>query len=129
MLVAAQHAGRSLPGRPPPGRQGYDPLSPDGPAHFDVVYAKTMAMIDSEPEIDLAALGAVSSPALVLQGDQDEVTLEHSAAVAAALADGRLAVLPGPHLLPLEQPGLVNALLVSFLPGSVPAPSWIPSAG
>src|SRR5215471_18463722 len=82
-------------------RQGYDPLSPDGPAHFDVVYAKTMAMIDSEPEIDLAALGAVSSPALVLQGDQDEVTLEHSAAVAAALADGRLAVLPGTHLLPL----------------------------
>ncbi|HET9973592.1 MAG TPA: alpha/beta hydrolase, partial [Streptosporangiaceae bacterium] len=107
-------------------RQGYDPLSPDGPAHFDVVYTKTMAMIDSEPEIDLAALGAVSSPALVLQGDQDEVTLEHSAAVAAALADGRLAVLPGTHLLPLEQPDLVNALLVSFLRGSVPAPGWAP---
>ena len=83
-------------------------------------------MIDSEPEIDLAALGAVSSPALVLQGDQDEVTLEHSVA---ALADGRLAVLPGTHLLPLEQPGLVNALLVSFLQGSGPAPSWVPSAG
>ena len=48
-------------------RQAYDPVSPDGPEHFDVVYAKTMTMIDSEPEIDLAALATVSAPALVLQ--------------------------------------------------------------
>lgn len=43
-------------------------MSPDGPERFDVVYAKTMTMIDSEPEIDLAKLAAVSAPALVLQG-------------------------------------------------------------
>jgi hypothetical protein len=43
-------------------------VSPAGPEHFDVVYAKTMTMIDSEPEIDLAKLAAVSAPALVLQG-------------------------------------------------------------
>jgi pimeloyl-ACP methyl ester carboxylesterase len=58
-------------------RQGYDLVSPDGPGHFEVVHAKTMTMIDSEPEIDLAALTAVSARALVLQGDRDEVTLEH----------------------------------------------------
>ena len=32
---------------------------------------------------------------MVLQGGRDEVTLEHSVAVAAALPQGRLAVLPG----------------------------------
>jgi pimeloyl-ACP methyl ester carboxylesterase len=105
-------------------RQGYDPVSPDGPGHFEVVYAKTMAMFASEPEIDLSALAAVSAPALVLQGDRDEVTLEHGAAVAAALGDGRLAVLPGTHGLPVEQPELVNTLLISFLRGSVPASAW-----
>jgi pimeloyl-ACP methyl ester carboxylesterase len=105
-------------------RQGYDLVSPDGPGHFPVVYAKTMTMIDSEPEIDLAALSTVSAPTLVLQGDRDEVTLEHGAAVAAALADGRLAVLPGTHGLPIELPELVNALLISFLRGAVPAPAW-----
>ena len=105
-------------------RQGYDLVSPDGPGHFEVVYAKTMTMIDSEPEIDLAALTAVSAPTLVLQGDRDEVTLEHGAAVAATLGDGRLAVLPGTHGLPVEVPGLVNTLLVSFLRGAVPAPAW-----
>jgi pimeloyl-ACP methyl ester carboxylesterase len=105
-------------------RQGYDLVSPDGPEHFEVVYAKTMTMIDSEPEIDLAALSAVSVPALVLQGDQDEVTLEHGAAVAAALGDGRLTVLPGTHGLPIEMPELVNTLLISFLRGTVAARAW-----
>ena len=105
-------------------RREYDLVSPDGPGHFEVVYAKTMTMIDAEPEIDLAALAAVSAPALVLQGDRDEVTLEHGAAVAAALGDGRLAVLPGTHGLPIEVPGLVNTLLISFLRGAVPALAW-----
>ena len=106
-------------------RLGYAAVSPDGAAHFEVVYAKTMAMIDSEPEIDLETLTAVSAPALVLQGDRDEVTLEHGAAVAAVLRDGRLAVLPGTHGLPVELPELVNALLISFLRGTVPPPTWI----
>lgn len=96
-------------------RQGYDPFSPDGPDHFPVVYAKTMAMFESEPELDLATLSVVSAPTLVLQGDRDEVTLQHGAAVAAALGDGRFAVLPGTHALPVELPDVVNALLVSFL--------------
>jgi pimeloyl-ACP methyl ester carboxylesterase len=98
-------------------RQGYDPVSPDGPAHFPVVYAKTIAMFDTEPELDLATFAAVTAPTLVLQGDRDAVTLEHGAAVAAALPEGRLAVLPGTHALPVELPGVVNPLLVSFLRG------------
>ncbi len=75
-------------------RNGYDPYSPDGPEHFSVVYAKTMEMIRSEPEIDLATLADVEVQTLVLQGDRDLVTIEHSAAVVAALPDARLAVLP-----------------------------------
>lgn len=111
-------------------RQAYDPYSPDGPEHFAVVYAKMLAMIDTEPELDLASLGCVSAPTLVLQGDRDEVTLEHGASVAAALANGRLAVLPGTHLLPSELAGVVNALLVSFLRAHKPVSlSGPPSAG
>ena len=107
-------------------RQGYDPFSPDGPGHFPVVYAKAMAMIDAEPELDLATLGAVPAPTLVLQGDRDEVTLEHGAAVAAALPDARLAVLPGSHALPLELPGVVNPLLITFLRGTMSASALLP---
>jgi pimeloyl-ACP methyl ester carboxylesterase len=106
-------------------RTEYDQVSPDGPEHFPEVYAKTMRMLASEPELDLASLAAVAAPTLVLQGDRDEVTLEHGAAVAAALPDGRLAVLPGTHALPVEAPDVVNALLVWFLAGARPAVDWI----
>jgi pimeloyl-ACP methyl ester carboxylesterase len=103
-------------------RAEYDTASPDGPEHFPVIYAKTMQMLTTEPEIELASLAIVSAPTLVLQGDRDDVTLEHGAAVATALPHGRLAVLPGTHLLPMENPGLVNALLLWFLAGDPPAP-------
>ena len=96
-------------------RGEYDRVSPDGPEHFPVVYAKTLRMIATEPEIELASLTTVEAPTLVLQGDRDEVTLEHGAAVATALPHGRLAVLPGTHLLPIESPEVVNALLLWFL--------------
>jgi hypothetical protein len=52
------------------------------------------------------------------------VTLEHGAAVATALPHGRLAVLPGTHALPGENPGVVNALLTWFLAGATPAVDW-----
>ncbi|HZD64664.1 MAG TPA: hypothetical protein VE152_01045, partial [Acidimicrobiales bacterium] len=58
----------------------------------------------------------------LVQGDRDEVTLEHSAAVARALVDARLAVLPGSHALPLELPDVVNALLARFLREGAPSP-------
>jgi pimeloyl-ACP methyl ester carboxylesterase len=104
-------------------REEYDRVSPDGPDHFAVVHAKTMHMIRTEPEIDLASLSDVAVPTLVLQGDRDEVTLEHSQAVVATLPDARLAVLPGTHGLPLESPEVVNPLLVQFLRGG-PQPAW-----
>ncbi|HEY6742291.1 MAG TPA: alpha/beta hydrolase [Lapillicoccus sp.] len=104
-------------------RDEYARVSPDGPDHFPVVHAKTLHMILTEPEIDLATLAGVAVPALVLQGDRDEVTLEHSRAVVATLPDARLAVLPGTHGLPLESPEVVNPLLVQFLRGG-PRPAW-----
>jgi pimeloyl-ACP methyl ester carboxylesterase len=95
-----------------------------------VVYAKTLRMLATEPELDLASLGSLAAPTLVLQGDRDEVTLEHGAAVAAALPHGRLAVLPATHALPVENPEVVNALVLWFLAGATPAVDWpVPGRG
>jgi pimeloyl-ACP methyl ester carboxylesterase len=111
-------------------RAEYDLVSPDGPEHFPEVYAKTLRMLASEPELDLASLAVVAAPTLVLQGDRDEVTLEHGAAVATALPHGRLAVLPGTHALPAENPEVVNPLLIWFLAGAAPAVDWrVPGPG
>jgi pimeloyl-ACP methyl ester carboxylesterase len=78
-------------------------------------YLQALLEVDVRPVLPL-----IQAPTLVLQGDRDEVTLQHGAAVAAALPQGRLAVLPGTHELPTENPGVVNALLLWFLAGAAP---------
>lgn len=98
-------------------RGGYDLISPDGPEHFPLVFEKMLALISSEPDMDLGSLASVHSPTLVMQGDRDDVTIEHSAAVVRSISAARLAVLPGTHALPIEDPVTVNALLISFLRG------------
>lgn len=93
----------------------YADESPDGANHFDVIFAKTMAMITAEPEIDLAEFSAITCPTLVMQGDHDEVTLDHGREVCAAIPDARLSVIPGSHLIPIEAASEVNAVILDFL--------------
>ena len=105
-------------------RAGYDAVSPDGPEHFPVIYAKTLQMVRTEPEIDLETLHTVGAPTLVLQADRDEVTVEHSIDVVKSLPDARFSVLPGTHARPVESPEVVNPLLVAFLAGGPPVTEW-----
>jgi hypothetical protein len=65
-----------------------------GPDHFSLVYAQTMQMLTTEPEIELTALAVVHAPTLVLQGDRDDVTLEHGGAVAPPSIMGGLRCSP-----------------------------------
>ena len=97
-------------------RPQYEPLSPDGPEHFQVVFDKWAQMWLTMPDLDLADLKTLTMPVLVMQGDDDGVRIEHSVAVAKAIPDAQLAVVPGTsHALPIEKPGLVNQLLADFL--------------
>jgi pimeloyl-ACP methyl ester carboxylesterase len=102
-------------------REAHRRYSPDGPERFEAVYAKTMDMIDSGPSLELRTLATITAPTLVLQGDRDVVTVEHGLAVTRALADGRLAVLPGGHSLPTEHPALVTGVIQWFLGRDVPS--------
>jgi pimeloyl-ACP methyl ester carboxylesterase len=115
---------------PPTALRGnYDNLSPDGPEHFPVVFAKTVDMLVTEPTIPMAELARITAPTLVLQGDRDEVRLSHSVEVVATLPDARLAVLPGTHALPVESPRLVNAVLLDFLAHGVNELHWADALG
>jgi pimeloyl-ACP methyl ester carboxylesterase len=102
-------------------RAEYDTESPDGPDHFSIVHAKLLHMFDTEPELDLRTFSSVQAETLVMQGDRDEVTIEHSAELAGILPNGRLAVLPGSHGLPIESPDAFNPLLISWLRNGPPA--------
>lgn len=53
-----------------------------------------------------------------MTGDDDLMTLEHTAALYRGLHDARLAVIPGAsHLVPLERPAEVDRMILDHLAG------------
>ena len=102
-------------------RRAYGERSPDGPDHFDVVAEKILHLWRTEPDLPVDALRDLAVPTLVLQGDDDIVTLEHGVAMARAIPDVQLGVVPGTsHMVPYEKPALVAQLFVEFLADEQP---------
>lgn len=96
--------------------QGYAQLSPDGPDHYPVVYAKLARMSWAQPTLDAGDLRALASRTMVIVADDDEVKLEHATAMYRAIPDAELAVIPGTsHGLLHEKPALCNAIMLDFL--------------
>ena len=97
-------------------RDAYARLSPDGADHFPVVFDKLVQVWRREPRHDLAELARITAPTLVLIGDNDVLTVEHAAAMKAALPNGQLAVVPdADHFVMFAKPDLVNRLILDFL--------------
>ena len=106
-----------------------DPMSPQvtnwfasaTPADFDFdmsveAKAKLLEMWHAGPEITIADLARVTPPVLLITGDRDLVTLEHTVAMFQSLPDARLAIIPGSdHHVPQSRPEEVAAIVVAFL--------------
>ena len=103
-------------------RHAYGERSPDGPDHFDEVAEKILHLWRTEPDLPVGALRDLAVPTMLLQGDDDIVTLEHGVAMARAIPDAQLAVVPGAsHTVPYEKPALVAQLFVDFLADEQPS--------
>ncbi|MDI3408288.1 alpha/beta fold hydrolase [Streptomyces cavernicola] len=104
-------------------REMYEAVSPDGAEHWPVVAAKLIDMFRTQPTVSTEDLARIEAATLVLVGDDDLVTLEHTIALYRAIPDSELAVVPGAsHAVPMERPAEVNHLVLDFL-GSEPAPT------
>jgi pimeloyl-ACP methyl ester carboxylesterase len=104
----------------------YEVASPDGAAHWPVVVNKMADMIRTQPTISTEDLARLSAPTLVLVGDDDLITLEHTIALYRAIPHSELAVVPGTsHALAMEKPQQVNQLIVDFLTND-PIPTMFP---
>ena len=107
-------------------RDMYAAVSPDGADHWSVVLGKLAEMFAVEPALTTADLSRVTAPILVLVGDDDMMTLEHTIDLYRAIPDSQLAVVPGTsHAVPVEKPALVNSLVLDFLTND-PAPTVLP---
>jgi pimeloyl-ACP methyl ester carboxylesterase len=108
-------------------RSMYESATPDGADHWPVVFAKVNAMWTTGHHIPTADVAAVQARTLVLVGDDDAVTLEHTVELYHTLPDAELAVVPGTsHALGLEKPGLVNRVIGDFLRKD-PVPTLMPN--
>ncbi|MFK4547806.1 pimeloyl-ACP methyl ester carboxylesterase [Streptomyces tendae] len=97
-------------------RELYEAVSPDGADHWPVVAAKVLDMWRTQPTLTTEELARIQAPTLVMSGDDDLMTLEHTADLYRAVPGARLAVVPGAsHLVPLEKPDLVNGLVRDHL--------------
>ncbi|MFC9994618.1 alpha/beta fold hydrolase [Nocardia sp. NPDC127526] len=104
----------------------YAEVSPDGEDHFPVVAAKLLEMGRTQPAFTPADLGAVTARTLVMSGDDDAVSLEHTLAMYRAIPDSELSVIPGTsHLLIMEKPAEVYTVVADFLAGD-PIPTRQP---
>jgi pimeloyl-ACP methyl ester carboxylesterase len=111
---------------PPQLVAAYAEVSPDGAEHLPVVIAKIAKSVAEEPGLIVADLGAVACRTLVIAGDDDNVTLEHTLALYRGLRNAQLAIVPAAsHLLLLENPGLCTRLVSDFLTAD-PAPTMMP---
>jgi pimeloyl-ACP methyl ester carboxylesterase len=107
-------------------RAMYEAASPDGPEHWPIVVGKLVEMYRAEPDIPIEDLGRISAPTLVLVGDDDVVTLEHTIELYRAIPNSELAVVPGTsHAHFMEKPALVNRLVLEFLDND-PVPTMMP---
>ena len=97
-------------------RDAYIAVSPDGADHWPVFVAKSIAMVTSEPHIDVSDLGRISAPTLVAVGDDDLISLEHTVGLYRAIPGSQLAVIPNSsHAVVIEKADLFNELVLAFL--------------
>jgi len=96
----------------------YGEEAPDGEAHYAVGVKKVIELDVREPAMTVDDLGRVASRTLVMAGDDDIITLEHTIALYRGIQHSELAVIPGTsHFLIQEKPDLCNATIVEFLAG------------
>ena len=100
--------------------------SPDGGEHFPVVAAKIIESALTGPTLAAEQLAGVPARTLVVSGDDDAVTLEHTIEMYRSLPQAELAVVPGTsHVLVMEKPALVTQLALEFLTTD-PVPTIMP---
>jgi pimeloyl-ACP methyl ester carboxylesterase len=107
-------------------RSTYEAVSPDGAAHWPEIVDKVKATILSEPTLEAKELSGIEAPTLVLSGDDDIMSLEHTIEMMRAIPSAELAIVPGAsHFLHDEKPEFTWTLIRDFLLND-PTPTMMP---
>jgi len=99
----------------------YDLVSPDGSSHFPTIFEKTKRLWLEEPNIQPDELARITVPVLVMAGDRDAVTTEHTLQLFNSIKNPELCIIPGTtHFLLSEKPDAANRAILEFLLANKP---------
>jgi pimeloyl-ACP methyl ester carboxylesterase len=106
----------------PVGVQQYEKLSPDGPRHFPIIFEKTKKLWLEQPNITIDELGKISVPTLVMAGDKEMISIEHTVQLYRSLKNAELCIVPDTtHFLLSEKPEITTRIILDFLSKKVPS--------
>lgn len=101
---------------PPALRQRYARVSPDGSQHWLTVVAKTKQLWATWTVLDPAELKAITNPVLVMAGDHDIISLDHTIEIFRGLPHAQLCIFPRTGHAPMEErPDDFNRVTRAFL--------------
>jgi pimeloyl-ACP methyl ester carboxylesterase len=107
-------------------RSMHEAVAPGGPESWKVLYEKFLVMAHSQPNITVEELGTLGARTLILVGDDDLPTLEHTVSLYRSIPNSELAVVPGAsHAVLMEKADVMNRLVLDFLTKD-PAPTMMP---
>jgi len=96
----------------------YAKFSPDGPVHFTEIFEKTKRLWLNEPNMQRDELAKIPVPVMVMAGDRDAVTPEHTLELFKSIRNAQLCIIPGTtHFLLSEKPEAANSAIIEFLQG------------
>ena len=99
-----------------PARESYARESPDGAAHFAVVFERLRKMWQTDPRWTRKDLGTIKAPTLIMAGDHDSILPAHTVAMAAAIPGSDLSIVPhADHDMPITDASRWDAIVQTFL--------------
>jgi pimeloyl-ACP methyl ester carboxylesterase len=101
--------------------------SPDPDEALDEKQSKMIHVWNTEPSLTTNDLARILCPVLVLSGDDEAFSFEHTTSLYEALPQGQLAIIPGAsHFVIKEKPVLVQTIIRGFLADLTPPQTRIP---
>jgi len=94
----------------------YNLISPDEPHTLLEKNIRMNEIWKTEPDISISDLASIQCPVLVMAGDDDVISHDHTISLYETLPLGQLAIIPGTsHGLVKEKPALMLANIMQFL--------------
>lgn len=90
-------------------------LSPN-PERIPGIRRKLKTLMEKYPNFTKKQLETIKTPTLVVSGDHDIISLDHTVSLFASLPHAQLFVVPdATHIVPVEKPFLFNSVVINFL--------------